>query len=74
MADVFGKLGPDSPVSRALRQLVQERAAAAMSEVAGDKLGPTERAHAAGRLEELLGLQAELVALTEKPAAPRKSA
>lgn len=73
LAEIFAKLGNDSPVWRALRQIVQERTVAAMSDVASSRLTDTDRAHAAGRLEELLGLQAEIIALTQ-PAPRAKSA
>lgn len=70
--EVFAALGTDAPLTRALRQIVQERTAAAMSDVAGVKVSAEDRAHAGGRLEELLGLMAELIDLTG--AQPPKSA
>lgn len=60
LADTLGKLGADSPVARAIWQLLNMRAGGAMADVAGARMSDTERAHAAGRLEELLGLLAEV--------------
>ena len=64
LAEILGKLGTDSPVTRALLQLLNQRVAIAMADVAGSRMADTERAHAAGRLEELLGLCHELNQLT----------
>ena len=73
LAEIFAKLGTDSLVTRGLRQIVQERTVAAMTDVASTRVSDTDRAHAAGRLEELLGLQDEIIALTQ-PAQRAKSA
>ena len=64
LADTLGRLGADSPVSRALAQLLNQRIAIAMAEVASNRMADTDRAHAAGRLEELLGFYHELRQLT----------
>lgn len=73
MAEIFASLGEDSPVARAIRQLIQQRTAAAISSQADSRGNPDSRAHAAGRLEELLGLQNQLVSYQETPTRRAKS-
>ncbi len=57
---ILSALGRDSKIWAALRQLLQERSAAAMMAVADSRLKADERAHAAGRLDEILGLVGEI--------------
>lgn len=56
----FSKLHPSDPLARALRQIVQERVAMAVSDCTSEKFTERAAGHAAGRLAELLELQGEL--------------
>ena len=63
IAKLFGKMSPRDPLPRALRQILQERLAQAISDGAGDKLAERSAGHVAGRTAELLELVQELAQL-----------
>jgi len=61
----FAKLGKDSPVTLALRQIIAERTAEVVGAIADARLTPDARTHAAGRLEEIMSIHAELAGMVE---------
>jgi hypothetical protein len=56
----FAQLGKDSPVTLALRQILMERTAELAGLISDPRLTPDQRTHAAGRLEEVMSLHAEI--------------
>ncbi len=65
VAALFAKLGKDSPIWGALRQIIQERTADTMGALTDQRLSAEQLTRAAGRLEELLSLHGELAGYIE---------
>jgi len=65
IAATFAKLGKDSPVTVALRQILVERTAEVVGTIADSRLTPDARTHAAGRLEEIMSIHAEIAGMVE---------
>lgn len=65
IAAQFAKLGKDSPIIAALRQIIQERNAEVMATIGDPRVGPEALTRAAGRMEELLSLHGEIVGYVE---------
>jgi hypothetical protein len=65
IAGVFAKLGKDSEVTLALRQILTERTAEVVGAIADSRLPAEQRTHAAGRLEEIMSIHAEIAGMVE---------
>ena len=72
IAEAFSALNVNDTVPAVLRQILQQRLAGATVEVGSRDLTPEQRAHAAGRLSELMNISHEIFEHMERPKAGRK--